>query len=48
MIKIFVAVDKHQPFKSFIRQTTSIRFEQSSSNTENSFVSNLKIADNFF
>jgi len=25
MFKIFVTVDKHQRFKSFMRQTTSIR-----------------------
>ena len=48
MFKIFVTVDKHQRFKYFIRQTTSIRLEHLSSNAENSFVSNFKIADYFF
>jgi len=48
MFKIFVTVGKHQPFKSFIRPTTSIRLEHSSSNAENSFVDNFKIADYFF
>jgi len=43
--KIFATVDKHQLFKSFTRQTTSIRLKHSSSNAENSFVSNSKIAD---
>jgi len=37
MFKIFVTVDKHQRFKSFISQTISIRLEHSSSNAENSF-----------
>jgi len=45
MFKIYVTVDKHQRFKSFISQTTSIRYEHSSSNAENSFVINFKIAD---
>jgi len=35
MFKIFVTVDKYQRFKSFIRQTTSIRLEHASSNAEN-------------
>jgi len=48
MFEIFVTVDKHQRFKCFIRQMTSIRLEHSSSNAENSFVSNFKIADYFF
>jgi len=48
MSKIFVKVDKHERFKSFISQTTSIRLEHSSSNAENSFVSNFKIAVYFF
>jgi len=48
MFKIFVAVDKHQRFKSVIRQMTSTRLEHSSRNAENSFVSNFKIADYFF
>ena len=48
MFKIFVTVGKHQRFKSFIRQTTSIWLEHSSSNVENSFVRNFKIADYFF
>jgi len=48
MFKIFITVDKHQDFKSFISQTTSIRLEHSSSNAENSFVNNFKIADYFF
>ena len=48
MFKIFVTVDKDQRFKSFIRQTTSIRLEHSSSNAENSFVSNFKISEYFF
>jgi len=30
MFKILVTVDKHQRFKSFISQTTSIRLEHSS------------------
>jgi len=44
MFKIFVTVDTHQRFKSFIGQTTSIRLEHSSSNAENLFVSNFKIS----
>ena len=48
MFKIFVTADKNQGFKSFLSQTTSIRFEHSSSNAEKSFVSNFKIADYFF
>jgi len=40
MFKIFDTVDKHQRFKSFVRQTRSIRLEHSSSNAENAFVSN--------
>jgi len=48
MFKIFVKVDKYQCFKSFISPISSISHEHSSSNAENSFVSNLKIADNFF
>jgi len=40
--------DKDRRFKSFIRQRTSIRLGHSSSNAENSFVSNFKIADYFF
>jgi len=48
MFKIFVTVDKHQRFKSFISQTTSIRLEHSSSSAEKSFASNFKIADYFF
>ena len=47
MFKIFVTVDKHQRLKSFISQTTSVRLEHSSSNAENSFVSNFKIAGYF-
>jgi len=47
MFKFFVAVDKKQRFKSFIKQMTSIRIEHSSSNAKNSFVSNFKIADYF-
>jgi len=49
MFKIFVTVDKHLSFKSFIRQTAStvISLEHLSSNAENSFVSNFKIADYF-
>jgi len=47
MFEIFVTVDEHQRFKSFISQTTSIRFEHSSSNAENSFVNNFKIAEYF-
>jgi len=43
MFKIVVRVDKHQRSKSSISQTTSIRPEHSSSNAENSFVSNFKI-----
>ena len=45
MFKIFVRVDKHKRFKSFIRQPTSVRLEHSFSNAENSFVSNFKIVD---
>jgi len=37
MFEILVTVDKHQRFKYFINQTTSIRLEHSSSNVENSF-----------
>jgi len=48
MFKIFVTVDKHQRFKYCISQTTSIRPEHSSSNAENSFVNNFKIAHYFF
>jgi len=47
MFKIIVTVDKHQRLKSFISQTTSVRLEHSSSNAENSFVSNFKIAGYF-
>ena len=36
---MFVTVDTHQRFKSFISQTTSIRLELSSSHTEKSCVS---------
>jgi len=39
MLIIFVTVDKHPPFKSFIRQTTSTRLVHSSSNAEKPFVS---------
>jgi len=39
MFKIFVTVDKHQCFISFIRQMTSIRLEHLSSNAKNLFVS---------
>jgi len=46
--KIFATVDKRQRFKSFIRQTISVRLEHSSRNAENSFVNNFKIADYFF
>jgi len=48
MFKILVTVDKYQRLNSLIRQRTSIRLEHSSSNAENSFVSNFKIADCFF
>ena len=48
MFKIFVTVNKHQHFKSFTSQMTSIRLEHSSCNAEWSFVSNFKIADYFF
>jgi len=48
MFKIFVTVDKHQRFKYFVRQTTSIRLEHLFRNTENSFVCNFKISDYFF
>jgi len=47
MLQIFVTVGKHQCFISFIRQATSIRLEHSSSNPDNSFVNNFKIADYF-
>jgi len=45
---MFVAFNKHQHFKSFNSQTTSIRVELSSSTAEKSCVSNFKIADYFF
>jgi len=48
MFKIFAIVNKHQRFKSFISQTTSIRLEHSSSKAEKLFVSKFKIADYFF
>jgi len=48
VFKIFVTVDKHQHLKSFISQMTAIRLEHSSRNAENSFASNVKIADYFF
>jgi len=48
MFKIFVTVDKHQCFKSFISQTISVRLEHSSKNAKNSFVNNFKISDYFF
>ena len=48
MFKIFVTVDKHQRFKSFISETTSIKLEYLSNNAENLCVSNFKIADYFF
>jgi len=48
MFKVFVTVDNHQRFKAFISQMTSIRLEHSSSNTENSFISNFTIAAYFF
>jgi len=38
--KILLTVDKHQRFKYFISQTTSITLEHSSSNAENSFIDN--------
>ena len=47
IFNILVTVDKHQRFKCFINQTTSIRLEHSSSNAEDSFVNNFKIADDF-
>jgi len=37
VFKTFVTVDKHQHFKSFVSQTTSIMLEDLSSNAENSF-----------
>jgi len=37
-----------QCFESFISQTTSMRLEHSSSNVENTFVRNFKIAGYFF
>jgi len=45
--EILLTVDKHQRFKYFINQTTSIMFEHSSSNAENSFVNTFTIADYF-
>jgi len=48
MFEMSLTVDKHQRFKSFISQTTSIRLEHSSSNAENSLFSSFKIADYFF
>jgi len=48
MFKIFVTVDKHQRFKSFTRQMTSIRLEHSFSNAETSFVSDSKNTVYFF
>jgi len=46
--KILLTAVKHQRFKYLINQTTSTTLEHSSSNAENSFVSNFKIADYFF
>jgi len=48
MFKIFVTIDKQLRFKSFVSQTTSVRLKLSSSNSENLFVSNVKIPDYFF
>jgi len=48
MFRIFVTIDKHQRFKSFIRQTRSTRLEHLSSNAENAFVRNFEIVDYFF
>ena len=48
MFKIIVTVHKRQRFNAFIRQTISIRLEDSFNNVENSFVSNFKIADFLF
>jgi len=45
---MFVTVDKHQHFKSFISQTTFIRLELSSSNDEKPCGGNFKIANYFF
>jgi len=45
---MFVAVDQHQHFQSFISETTSIMHEYSFSNAEKSFGSYFKIADYFF
>jgi len=35
MFEIFVTVDEHQHFKSFIRQMASFKLEHSPSNAEN-------------
>jgi len=48
MFKMCVTVAKHQHFKSFINQITSIRLEDASSNVEKSFASNFKIDNHFF
>jgi len=48
MFKMFVTVDKHHRFQSFISQATSIRLKHSSSNAENFFVSDFKIVGSFF
>jgi len=44
VLKTFVTVDKHQRFKSFVSQTTSVRHEHSSRNAQKPLVSNFKIA----
>jgi len=38
MFKLFVTVDKHQHFKSFISDTAPIRLERSSKNAENNLL----------
>jgi len=45
MFKIFVTLNKHT--SNLISQMTSVWLEHSSSNAENSFVSNFKIAGYF-
>jgi len=43
MFKMFATVDNHQCFKLFISQTTFIRLEHSSRNTEKLFASLSKL-----
>jgi len=45
---MFVTVDKHKHFKSFISNTTFIRLKYLSSNAAKLFLSNFKLDDYFF